>query len=52
MSEPKVFRADATFYIEAATHDEAQKQLEDFVADHMPTNFVVGWTLSEDPDDE
>jgi hypothetical protein len=44
----RIWRADATVYIEAGTHDEAQGQMMDWVAERMPSNFVIGWTLIEE----
>lgn len=45
-----LWRADATVHIEATSMEEAQGQMEQWVAEHMPSNFVIGWTLGEDPD--
>lgn len=47
-----IWRADATVHIDAPTHDEAQEQMKVWVAEHMPTNFVIGWTLTEAEEDE
>jgi hypothetical protein len=47
----RLFVADATVHIDALTMEAAQEQMEEWVAEHMPQNFVIGWTMTEADDD-
>ena len=47
MGDERYFVADATVYIEAASQDKAQDAMMDWVADTMPKNFNISWTLTE-----
>jgi hypothetical protein len=42
------FRAAVSIRIDAPTPDEAQTALAEWVAETMPENFVMGWTLTPD----
>lgn len=47
-----LWRADATLYIAASSRDEAEEQLEEWIAEHMPSNFVASWSLPEEAEEE
>lgn len=48
----KVWVAGAHIYVWASTLDEADKRLSDWIAETMPLDFIIGWTMSEATDED